>query len=150
MVHISLALVTRLMHRDIIGIRRSLHCSSIRDLYHMSNKLQKPMACSWCVLSSTRVSHSVMSANSYLPLDSDAPAIFERMLLSNYARGEWCLRYDSNTGSHISWPVAFIVRTWVNNIFLKLTLVVRSWCCTIILSLWTKRYDAYLSVYSEL
>jgi hypothetical protein len=66
---------------------------------------------------SLKLSHSVMSANSYLPLDSDAPPVFKTILMSNYARGEWCLRYDLYTGSHMSRPVAFIVRTRMKNLF---------------------------------
>ena len=90
-----------------------------------------------------------LSKTSYLPLDSDAPYALKVVLVGNYVCGEWWLYpYNLNT-SHLRQPVAFMVRNNLNWKYVSqagLWASARCYCCMIMLSLWTRRYDACLLV----
>jgi len=132
--------------RNIMGIRGLNHCSSIRDLYHKSNKLQKP-SCS-------------VSRSSYLIVSCQRTATFHwiRMLHLFSKRCWWATMRVVSGAYAMTCTRGLICHGQSHSLYelewktfsLKLTLVVRSWCCTIILSPWTRRYDACLSVYSWL
>jgi hypothetical protein len=105
------------------------------------------------VLHSTSIM-SAPSTTSYLPLDSDAPYVFSLVQGDNYVSGEWCMsNHTAWTQSNIGWLVAIVVRSTLNG---KLLSQVdswshgRCWCCTITLSLLTRRYDVFLTICREL